>query len=122
MEKSLKALISSIVPCSTIDNFQDTSTFIGFPKEPKDPKDLSTFFEEMTSPLGLVVIVLSTTNFLFLVTIFILLCFNKKKVGQPEEIELQPQPIVEAQDDWSDYQVPAPNQVANVENDTWSLP
>ena len=126
MEKRLKALISSIVPCSTIDNFQDTSasTFMGFPKEPKDPKDLSTFFEEMTSPLGLVVMVLSVTNFLFLVAILILIVVvcKKPEVGQHEEIELEPQPIEDS--DWTDdLRVPTPPKpIAKVKPDTWSMP
>jgi hypothetical protein len=90
MEKRMKGLISSIVPCSTIDNFQDTSTFVGFPKEPKDPKALSTsnFDEIFKSLLELAVIVLSITNVLFLcaILIVIVICRKpKKEVGQPEK-------------------------------------
>jgi hypothetical protein len=57
MEKHKKGFISSFVPCSMLENCQrDTSTFVGSPKESKDPKDLkdpttSIFIIDVINPV-----------------------------------------------------------------------
>jgi hypothetical protein len=138
-EERLKAFLSSIVPCTTVDDFRVDESFLQFPKDLATKENvtmIANIVSTLSTPIGYSLIGLAATNVVFLVLIGFLMFQNDKKTTpneDPQQIEMGEwaqaeivEPAVDQEEeDWSEE-----NQAAYEENQapiasedsTWSLP